>query len=71
MKDPTAPTLREAVAAIAQGKLSAEALVEACLDRVERLQPMLNCFINVTAERARRLPLLWCSEPSAPTPAAR
>ena len=54
MKDPTALTLREAAAAIAQGTLSAEALVEACLDRVERLQPTLNCFISVTAERARQ-----------------
>ena len=55
MTDPTALTLREAAAAIAQGKLSAEALVDACLDRAERLQPVLNCFIGVTAERARKL----------------
>jgi aspartyl-tRNA(Asn)/glutamyl-tRNA(Gln) amidotransferase subunit A len=54
VKDPTALMLREAAAAIAQGKLSAEALVEACLDRVERLQAMLNCFIRVTPERARQ-----------------
>jgi aspartyl-tRNA(Asn)/glutamyl-tRNA(Gln) amidotransferase subunit A len=54
VKDPAALTLREAAAAIAQGKLSAEALLEACLDRVERLQPVLNCFIRVTAERARQ-----------------
>jgi aspartyl-tRNA(Asn)/glutamyl-tRNA(Gln) amidotransferase subunit A len=52
VKDPTALTLREAAAAIAQGKLSAEALVEACLDRAERLQPALNCFIRITAEKA-------------------
>ena len=55
MTDPTALTLREAAAAIAHGKLSAEALVDACLDRAERLQPVLNCFISVTAERARKL----------------
>ena len=54
MNDPTAFTLRDAAAAIAQGRLRAEALVEACLDRVERLQPTLNCFISVTAETARR-----------------
>lgn len=53
MSDPTTLTLREAAAAIAQGRLRAEALVEACLDRVERLQPALNCFIRVTAEAAR------------------
>jgi aspartyl-tRNA(Asn)/glutamyl-tRNA(Gln) amidotransferase subunit A len=54
VKDPTALTLREAAAAIAQGQLHAEALVEACLDRVERLQPVLNCFISVTGEQARK-----------------
>jgi aspartyl-tRNA(Asn)/glutamyl-tRNA(Gln) amidotransferase subunit A len=52
VKDPAALTLRAVAAAIAQGQLSAEALIEACLDRVERLQPTLNCFISVTAERA-------------------
>jgi aspartyl-tRNA(Asn)/glutamyl-tRNA(Gln) amidotransferase subunit A len=51
--DLTALSLRDAAAAIAQGNVRAEALVEACLDRVERLQPMLNCFIRVTAEGAR------------------
>lgn len=54
MNDPTALTLRDAAAAIVQGKVRAEALVEACLDRIERLQPALNCFIRVTAEAARK-----------------
>ena len=53
VNDPTALTLREAAAAIAQGRLRSEALVEACLDRIARLQPILNCFIRVTAEAAR------------------
>ncbi len=53
MSDLTALTLREAAAAIAQGRLRAEALVEACLDRIDGLQPKLNCFICVTAEAAR------------------
>ena len=53
MSDPTALTLREAAASIAHGGLRAEALVEACLDRIERLQPKLNCFIRVTADAAR------------------
>ena len=48
MDDPTALTLREAAAAIAQGTLRAEALVEACLDRSARLQPVLNCFIRIS-----------------------
>ncbi len=53
MNDLTTLTLREAAAAISQGRLRAEGLVEACLDRIERLQPALNCFIRVTAEAAR------------------
>jgi aspartyl-tRNA(Asn)/glutamyl-tRNA(Gln) amidotransferase subunit A len=51
--DLTALTLREAAAGIAQGRLRAEELVEALLDRIERLQPELNCFIHVSAEAAR------------------
>ena len=54
MSDPTALTLREAAADIAQGRLRAEALLEACLERIERWQPELNCFIRVTEEKARR-----------------
>jgi aspartyl-tRNA(Asn)/glutamyl-tRNA(Gln) amidotransferase subunit A len=54
MNDPATLTLREAAAAIAQGRLRAEALLEACLDRIARAQPKLNCFIRVTAEVARR-----------------
>lgn len=54
MNDPATLTLREAAAAIAQGRLRAEALLDACLDRIERAQPKLNCFIRVTAEAARR-----------------
>jgi aspartyl-tRNA(Asn)/glutamyl-tRNA(Gln) amidotransferase subunit A len=53
VSDPTALTLRAAAAEIAQGRLRAEALVEACLDRINRWQPALNCFIRVTAETAR------------------
>lgn len=53
MNDPTALTLREAAAAIARGGLRAEALAEACLDRINRLQPVLNSFIRITAEDAR------------------
>jgi aspartyl-tRNA(Asn)/glutamyl-tRNA(Gln) amidotransferase subunit A len=53
MSDPTALTLRAAAAAIAHGRLSAEALLEASLDRIGRLQPKLNAFILVTADAAR------------------
>ena len=53
MNEPATLTLRDAAAAIAQGRLRSEALVEACLDRIERAQPVLNCFIRVSAEAAR------------------
>ena len=53
MNDPTGLTLREAADAVAQGRLHAEALLEACLDRIARLQPVLNCFIRVLASSAR------------------
>ena len=53
MTDPATLTLREAATAIAREQLRSEALVEACLDRIQRLQPTLNAFIRVTAETAR------------------
>ena len=53
MNDLTTLTLREAATAIAEGRVRAEALVEASLDRIERLKPALNCFIRVSAETAR------------------
>jgi aspartyl-tRNA(Asn)/glutamyl-tRNA(Gln) amidotransferase subunit A len=53
VSDPTALTLRAAAAAIAQGGLRAEALVDVCLDRIQRIQPALNCFIRVKADAAR------------------
>jgi aspartyl-tRNA(Asn)/glutamyl-tRNA(Gln) amidotransferase subunit A len=53
VKDPTTLTLRDAAAAISEGRLRAEALLEACLDRIERLQPALNCFIRITTDAAR------------------
>lgn len=46
-------TLRQAANAISLGQLRAEAVLDACLDRIERLQPTLNCFIRLSAERAR------------------
>jgi aspartyl-tRNA(Asn)/glutamyl-tRNA(Gln) amidotransferase subunit A len=52
--DPAVQTLREAATAIARGTLRAEALLEACLDRVARAQPKLNCFIRLTTDTARQ-----------------
>jgi aspartyl-tRNA(Asn)/glutamyl-tRNA(Gln) amidotransferase subunit A len=52
VSDPTAWTLVEAAAAIKAGRISARELTAACLERVERLQPSLNAFIRIEAERA-------------------
>ncbi len=46
--------LTSAREALDRGELSAPELTEACLDRIERLNPRLNAFITVTAETARR-----------------
>ncbi len=45
--------LVEVAGSVAAGSLSPVALVEAALERIERLGPRLNCFVTVTAERAR------------------
>jgi len=52
--DPAVGTLREAATAIAHGTLRAEALLDACLERIARAQPKLNCFIRLNAETARQ-----------------
>ena len=46
-------SLCQAADAIRQGKLSSLEVTEACLERIDRLQPDLNCFIAVDRERAR------------------
>lgn len=48
------PSLAEASAGIAAGTLSPVALTEAALARIAALDPKLNAFITVTADRARR-----------------
>ena len=47
------PTLAEAGKRIAAGELSPVALTEAALARAEALNPKLDAFIEITAERAR------------------
>src|SRR5580704_12567687 len=47
------PTLAEAGRKIAAGELSPVVLTEAALARAEALQPKLDAFIEITAERAR------------------
>ena len=48
------PSLAEASAGIAAGTLSPIALTEAALARIAALDPKLNAFITITADRARR-----------------
>jgi AtzE family amidohydrolase len=43
----------EIAAAVASGRTSASAVIDECLDRIERLNPVLNAFTTVTADRAR------------------
>jgi aspartyl-tRNA(Asn)/glutamyl-tRNA(Gln) amidotransferase subunit A len=50
--DPARLTLRSASDRIRRGALSPVALTQACLARIERLNPLLNAFITVTADAA-------------------
>jgi 1-carboxybiuret hydrolase len=43
----------EIAAAIASGRTSATAVIGECLERIDRLNPVLNAFTAVTADRAR------------------
>ena len=43
----------EIAAAVASGRTTASAVMTACLDRIERLNPVLNAFTAVLADRAR------------------
>jgi aspartyl-tRNA(Asn)/glutamyl-tRNA(Gln) amidotransferase subunit A len=52
MTDPCLWSLTEAADAVATGKISSRELTEACLQRIEQWQPVINCFIHVEAELA-------------------
>src|SRR5512143_2964358 len=52
--DTVSMTLSEAREALARGEMTPEALTEACLQQMERLNPKINAFITITAEGARR-----------------
>ncbi|MCZ6730605.1 MAG: amidase [SAR324 cluster bacterium] len=45
-------SLVEAAQAIAAGKTSSEEVTRACLERIEQLQPRLNCFIAIRGDEA-------------------
>jgi aspartyl-tRNA(Asn)/glutamyl-tRNA(Gln) amidotransferase subunit A len=46
-------TLEDAAAAVRDRRVSPEELTEACLTRIEAVEPRLNAFVTVTAELAR------------------
>ena len=50
--DPADLTVIEAVTMIRQGKLTPVELTEACLKRIEKLNPRLNAFITVLGDQA-------------------
>ena len=47
------PTVGDTARAVRTGRLSARAILESLLERIERLNPSLNCFTAVLADRAR------------------
>jgi aspartyl-tRNA(Asn)/glutamyl-tRNA(Gln) amidotransferase subunit A len=53
MKDWSRATLTETASAIGRGEVSSRDVVEACLDRIRRLNPRLNPFVEVDAAGAR------------------
>ena len=53
MKDWSRATLTETVSAISRGEVSSRDVVEACLNRIGRLNPVLNPFVEVNATGAR------------------
>ena len=56
MTDPTskAATAAEIARAVAGGKVTASAVVEAALKRIEAAEPTVNAFTDLVAERARK-----------------
>ena len=52
MAEPIDMSLVEAADAVRAGRVSARELTQACLQRIERLQPKLNAFISIDAEDA-------------------
>ncbi|HEY8786719.1 MAG TPA: amidase family protein, partial [Candidatus Limnocylindria bacterium] len=46
-------TLEDAAAFVRDRRISPLELTEACLARIEAVEPRLNAFVTVTAERAR------------------
>jgi aspartyl-tRNA(Asn)/glutamyl-tRNA(Gln) amidotransferase subunit A len=52
MTEPTTLSLIEARSLLRSGKLSSRQLVQACLERIARLEPQLHAFLHVAGEQA-------------------
>ncbi|RME88095.1 MAG: Asp-tRNA(Asn)/Glu-tRNA(Gln) amidotransferase GatCAB subunit A, partial [Anaerolineae bacterium] len=50
--DLTSLTVLEALAALRKGEVSSRELTQACLERIERLEPQVHAFLHVAAEYA-------------------
>ncbi len=53
MKDWSRASLADTATAIAAGQTSAREVVESVLERIERLDPVVHCFVELDAARAR------------------
>ena len=60
----------EIAAAVASGRTTATAVMTACLDRIERLNPVLNAFTTVLTDRARARAAAIDASKSEPGPLA-
>ncbi len=76
MSELTELSITESVQALRQGEFSSRELTQACLERIERLEPKLRVFITQTpdlalrqADAADRQLLAWRHDPSGPLPA--
>ncbi len=54
MSDLTDLTITASIQALRQGEISSRELTQACLERIERLEPKLHAFITLTPELALR-----------------
>ena len=69
-------TLLGAIRGLRQGDFSSHELVEACLERIERLEPVLHCYLALTpdialtqADESDRKLVAWRKSPQGPLPA--
>jgi aspartyl-tRNA(Asn)/glutamyl-tRNA(Gln) amidotransferase subunit A len=76
MPELTDLTITASILALRQGEVSSRELTQACMERIQRLEPELRAFITLTpelalsrADAADRQLLAWRHSPEAPLPA--